>query len=35
LQSCFDALWDKVLGNVAITATVLAVGSGIQVNTIK
>lgn len=29
-ESCFDALWDKVLGNIAITATVLAVGSGIQ-----
>lgn len=29
-ESCFDALWDKVLGNVAITASVLTVGSGIQ-----
>ncbi|XP_063439622.1 tetraspanin-9-like [Mytilus trossulus] len=28
--SCFDELWDKVIGNVAITATVLAVGAVIQ-----
>lgn len=28
--SCFDELWNKVIGNVAITATVLAVGAAIQ-----
>ena len=31
IQSCFDKLWNEVVGNAAITATVLAIGAALQV----